>query len=54
MDTPGLGDTSGIDQDDKNIDNILDSITKTPQLNSIILMLNGSDARISERIKYIL
>jgi hypothetical protein len=54
MDTPGLGDTRGIDQDDKNIDNILQTITMTPELNAIVIMMNGTDGRLSERILYVL
>jgi len=54
MDTPGLGDSRGLDQDDKNITNILDTISKTPELNAIVVMVNGSDPRGNTRIKYII
>lgn len=53
MDTPGLGDVEGIKKDDEHIENILDTISKTPELNSIVLMLNGSEARIHDRIQYV-
>lgn len=54
MDTPGLGDTRGIEQDDKNVDNILKTISDTPELNGIVLMMNGTDGRISERVQYVM
>ena len=46
MDTPGLDDTRGPEQDEKNINNILDTISKTPELNAIVLMINGTDCAI--------
>jgi len=53
MDTPGIGDTRGREKDDENIQDILNSISKTEDLNAIILMLNGSESRISPRIQAI-
>lgn len=50
MDTPGLGDVRGIDQDDRNVDDILAAVSTTPELNAIVVMVNGSDGRISERV----
>ncbi len=54
MDTPGLGDVRGIHQDDDNANKILETISKTTELNAIILMLNGAEPRVNERIKYII
>ena len=48
MDTPGLGDVKGYQQDDDNIINILDTVSNTPELNCIILMMNGSGKLCSE------
>ncbi len=53
MDTPGLGDTEGIEKDDANVENILQTISQTPELNSIIFMMNGSDARFTIRVDYV-
>jgi hypothetical protein len=52
MDTPGLGDTRGIEQDDKNIENILQTILMTPELNGIVIIINGTECWLSERILY--
>jgi len=54
MDTPGLGDVEGIKSDDDHVQNILDTVSTTPELNAIILMINGSDARVSHRLLYVM
>jgi hypothetical protein len=54
MDTPGLGDVRGIQKDDENVINILETVSNTAELNCIILMMNGSEPRVSDRIKYII
>ena len=54
MDTPGLGDVEGIKKDDEHIEHILDTISRTPELNCIVLMLNGSEPRINDRILYVI
>jgi predicted ATPase len=54
MDTPGLGDVRGVNQDDVNTENILDTVSKTAELNCIILMMNGAEARVSDRIEFII
>jgi len=54
MDTPGLGDVDGIEKDDEHISKILDTVSKTPELNAIVLMINGSDPRVSDRLKYVI
>ena len=55
MDTPGIGDTKGLEQDEKNFEVILEStVKKTSDLNAILLVMNGSDPKISTRLKYIM
>jgi hypothetical protein len=54
LDTPGLGDTRGIEKDDENISMIIDEVIKTENLNAVLLMLNGTDPRINTRVKYVL
>jgi len=54
LDTPGIGDTKGLDQDEENFDVILESVQKTSDLNAILLVMNGSDPKISTRLKYIM
>lgn len=51
MDTPGLGDTRGQEQDEKNVRNILDTISKTEDLNAIIIMQNGAESRVHSTLK---
>ena len=52
VDTPGLGDVQGIKKDDEHIENILETISKTPEINCILLMLNGTEPRLNDRIIY--
>lgn len=40
--------------DNKNMDDIIDTICKTQNLSAILLMMNGSDARVNARVKYII
>jgi len=54
MDTPGLGDVEGIEKDDEHVQNILDTVAKTPELNSIVVMVNGSEPRVSTRLTYVM
>jgi len=53
LDTPGLGDTAGIQKDDENIDNICDTVAKTEMLNAILLVVNGTEARVHSRLEYL-
>ena len=53
LDTPGLGDTRGIEFDEKNVENIVDAVKKTEDLNAILLVLNGTDQRVYSRIMYV-
>jgi len=54
LDTPGMGDVKGLKQDDDNILAILKFVEDTPSVNAVILMLNGSNCRVSSRTLYIL
>ncbi|CAF2780587.1 unnamed protein product [Rotaria sp. Silwood2] len=54
LDTPGMGDVKGLKTDDENILSILQFVEQTPSVNAIVLMLNGSNARVSSRTSYIL
>jgi GTPase SAR1 family protein len=47
IDTPGIGDTRGIDQDKKNFDNILNYIGKHQYLNGICILLKPNNARLN-------
>eukprot|EP00047_Mylnosiga_fluctuans_P005789 m.242724 g.242724 ORF g.242724 m.242724 type:complete len:590 (-) comp14092_c0_seq1:42-1811(-) len=54
VDTPGLGDDQEIGTDDKHVNSILDSLGKLEQIHVVLLVLNGSDARVSARTRYVL
>jgi GTPase SAR1 family protein len=54
LDTPGLGDTRGMDQDEKNLDGIIETVAATEGLNAILLTMNGSNPRINSQVKYVM
>jgi hypothetical protein len=47
IDTPGMGDTRGIDQDDKNIDHVLTYLNNLSHLNAICLLLKPNASRLN-------
>jgi len=47
IDTPGMGDTRGIDQDDRNIHHILTYINNLSHLNAICLLLKPNTSRLN-------
>ncbi|CAF1078440.1 unnamed protein product [Rotaria sordida] len=47
IDTPGIGDTRGINQDIKNIDHILNYINNLSHLNAICLLLKPNASRLN-------
>ncbi|KAH3723064.1 hypothetical protein Pelo_18234 [Pelomyxa schiedti] len=55
IDTPGMGDTSGISEDDSAIDQVLDKLGNSAQplqLHAVVLMLNGSNCRVTARTNW--
>jgi len=54
IDTPGMGDVDGIMKDEEHVNNIINYVANATKLNAVLLILNGSIARISSRTKYIL
>ncbi|CAG9310698.1 unnamed protein product [Blepharisma stoltei] len=51
IDTPGLSDTRGVEQDDKNIKKIIQEIKNYEEINAIIVVQNGGAARITASLK---
>ncbi|CAG8800815.1 1883_t:CDS:2, partial [Racocetra persica] len=51
IDTPGLSDTNGVKQDDKNIQEIIDTAISAGSLSAIIIIANGTEARVTPSIK---
>ncbi|RIA87174.1 hypothetical protein C1645_878195 [Glomus cerebriforme] len=47
IDTPGVGDTRGIDQDKKNFENILNCISNYKFLNGICILLKPNNSRVN-------
>ncbi len=54
IDTPGIGDTSGIDQDKKNFENILNTLSDLEELHGICILLKPNNARMGVVFKYCL
>ncbi|RHZ61186.1 hypothetical protein Glove_349g81 [Diversispora epigaea] len=52
IDTPGIGDTRGIDKDKENFENILRHISHYKHLNGICILLKPNNARLSIVFKY--
>lgn len=54
IDTPGLGDTRGPEQDKKNIKEIVIGISKVSDFNAICLVQKQNDARKDDLLKYLI
>ncbi|CAG2101450.1 unnamed protein product [Medioppia subpectinata] len=46
IDTPGIGDTEGMDQDNKNMQNILNFISNYKEINAFCVLLKPNEARL--------
>ncbi|CAG2101747.1 unnamed protein product, partial [Medioppia subpectinata] len=46
IDTPGIGDTAGMDQDNRNMQNILDFISNYREINAFCVLLKPNEARL--------
>ena len=51
IDTPGLSDTNGVKQDDKNIQEIINTAISIGSLSAIVIIANGTEARVTPSIK---
>jgi GTPase SAR1 family protein len=54
VDTPGIGDTRGVDQDRMNAEKIAKQVASMGSFDVIILMYKGDDARKDLSVKYII
>ena len=54
IDTPGLANTAGIDQDHKNIDKIVKIIREVSKINGILIVQKSTDVRLDEALKYLI
>jgi septin family protein len=46
IDSPGLNDTRGLEQDEKNLKHIMQTIEQLPHLNALIVTTNGTQQRL--------
>lgn len=51
IDTPGLSDTNGIEQDNQNIGTILDAANRCPSISAIILVANGTVCKFGANVR---
>lgn len=54
IDTPGFGDTRGADFDKGHVEAVVNSVKATRTLRSVILVLNGRNARLDAQQSYVL
>lgn len=54
IDTPGIADTRGIEQDNLNIENILRQLEKYNELHAVCILLKPNNARITVQFEYCL
>ena len=54
LDTPGLSDTRGIEQNESNINEMNDAITQLGNLTSVIVIVNGSISRLTTHLRTII
>lgn len=52
IDTPGIGDTRGIDQDNENLENILSYISYLENLHAICFLLKPNNSRLTVMFHY--
>ena len=52
IDTPGIGDTRGVEHDKQNFDNILARVATLNELNGICILLKPNDARVTIVFEY--
>ncbi|GAQ80006.1 hypothetical protein KFL_000440080 [Klebsormidium nitens] len=51
VDTPGLADIRGMEQDDLNLNKIFEAAESLPHLNALIIVANGSNQRLDATMK---
>ncbi|KAI9773661.1 MAG: hypothetical protein M1840_006935 [Geoglossum simile] len=52
IDTPGIGDTRGVGQDKKNMDNILSTLASFERLHGILVLLKPNNSRLTLMFKF--
>jgi predicted GTPase len=54
IDTAGLGDTDGAEQDQLNLQNVLSAMIKVQRLVGFLIVMNGSECKGTTQLKYVL
>lgn len=54
LDAPGFGDVNGLKQDEINIKNIIDAVIDLGGLSIVILVINGTNIRLTSNIRIVL
>ena len=54
VDTPGFGDTRGLEKDEQNVKNIVDKVNSVEYIHCICLVINGTVARMSFHLRYVI
>ena len=54
IDTPGFGDSRGLEQDKKNVKQIIDALRHQDYVNCVCLIINGRQSRMTASLKYVL
>lgn len=54
IDTPGFGDTRGLEEDKKNIKKIIDTVNGAQYIHCICLVINSRLSRMSANLRYVL
>lgn len=52
IDTPGIGDSRGSDQDKENFSNILDFLTRYDKINAVVVLLKPNNARLTVTFRF--
>ena len=54
IDTPGFGDSRGLEQDERNVKSIIDILREEEYVNCVCLVVNGRLSRITVSLQYVL
>ena len=54
IDTPGFGDSRGIEQDERNVKSIIDVLREEEYVNCVCLVINGRESRMHATLQYVL
>ena len=53
VDTPGFGDTRGLEKDKENVKNIVEKVNEVSYIHAICLIINGTESRMTPQLRYV-